>query len=345
VNKPAVINERAAILLRQLVSSYLSDGQPVGSRQLARDAGLNISPATIRNVMSGLEKQGLVVSPHTSAGRIPTEHGLRLFVDNLLQVQPLDTSLLEQLESQLDPDLDANELISVASQTVSEMTKMAGIVTVPKHSHPRLRHIEFLPLPEKRILAIMVTNEKDVQNRVIHVHREYSADELQQAANYMNQHFTGEDVHVIREKLLNDLDNTRQHVDQAMKMAVEVANKALQSDDSQRPEYIVQGEKNLVRYNEPGNQSQIQHLFEIFDRKREMLGLFDRCIQSDGVKIFIGHDAGFHGLADCSVITAPYNVDGDIVGVLGVIGPSRMDYHRVIPVVDMTARLLGNALK
>ena len=345
MNKPLVLNERAAILLKQLVASYINDGQPVGSKKLAQDAGLDISPATIRNVMCGLEKKGLVIAPHTSAGRIPTEQGLRLFVDNLLEVQPIEDQLIDRMQAQLDPDMEMSELVNHASQLVSEMTQMAGIVSVPKQTNARLRHIEFLPLPEKRILAIMVTNEKDVQNKVLHLDREYTADELQHAANYLNQKFTGQDVHQIRDCLLLDLDRTRQDVDSVMKTAVEVADKALSGNQMKQPDFIVQGETNLVRYNNNTDRQQLQHLFEMFDRKREMLGLFDRCVQSEGVKIYIGHEAGFAGFGDCSVITAPYSVAGKAVGVLGVIGPARMNYHQVIPVVDITAKLLGDALK
>ena len=345
MNNPLVLNDRAAILLKQLVASYIDDGQPVGSKQLAQDAGLDISSATIRNVMSGLEKKGLVVAPHTSAGRIPTEQGLRLFVDSLLEVQPMEDEVIGQLQQQFDPDMEVNELVNHASQLVSEMTQMAGVVSVPKQSHAKLRHIEFLPLPERRILAIMVTNEKDVQNKVLHLDREYGADELQHAANFLNQQFTGQNVHEIRESLLKELDNSRQAVDNVMKTVVEVADKALSDDELGQPEFIVQGETNLVRYNENTDREQLQHLFEIFDRKREMLGLFDRCVHSEGVKIFIGHEAGFEGFGDCSVITAPYSVGGNAVGVLGVIGPARMNYDKVIPVVDITAKLLGDALK
>jgi heat-inducible transcriptional repressor len=345
LNKPLIINERAAILLKQLVASYIDDGQPVGSRQLAQDAGLDISSATIRNVMSGLEKKGLVVAPHTSAGRIPTEQGLRLFVDSLLEVQPIDEKHIAQLQQQLDPDMEMNELVSHASQLVSEMTQMAGIVSVPKQTNAKLRHIEFLPLPDKRILAILVTNEKDVQNKVLHLDREYSTDELQHAANFLNQQFTGQDIDEVRRSLIKDLENTRQDVDVVMKTAVEVASKALSNDELASPDFIVQGEKNLVRYNDNADREQLQHLFEIFDRKREMLGLFDRCVHNEGVKIFIGHEAGFEGFGDCSVITAPYSIKGNPIGVLGVIGPARMNYDQVIPVVDMTARLLGDALK
>ena len=345
MNKPLIINDRAAILLKQLVASYIDDGQPVGSRQLAQDAGLDISSATIRNVMSGLEKKGLVVAPHTSAGRIPTEQGLRLFVDSLLEVQPIDEKHIAQLQQQLDPDMEMNELVSHASQLVSEMTQMAGIVSVPKQTNAKLRHIEFLPLPDKRILAILVTNEKDVQNKVLHLDREYSTDELQRAANFLNQQFTGQDIDEVRRSLIKDLENTRQDVDAVMKTAIEVASKALSNDELASPDFIVQGEKNLVRYNDNADREQLQHLFEIFDRKREMLGLFDRCVHNEGVKIFIGHEAGFEGFGDCSVITAPYSIKGKPIGVLGVIGPARMNYDQVIPVVDMTARLLGDALK
>ena len=350
LNKPFILNDRAAILLKQLVASYIDDGQPVGSKQLAEDAGLDISSATIRNVMSDLEKKGLVVAPHTSAGRIPTEQGLRLFVDSLLEVQPIEEKHIVQVQQQLNPDMEINELVSHASQLVSEMTQMAGIVSVPKHTNAVLRHIEFLPLPDKRILAIMVTNEKDVQNKVLHLDREYNADELQQAANYLNQQFAGQDIDQVRDHLITDLESTRKDVDNVMKTAVEVANKALTNDEFTKDkfaetDFIVQGEKNLVRYNENTDREQLQHLFEIFDRKREMLGLFDRCVHSEGVKIFIGHEAGFEGFGDCSVITAPYSVKGKPIGVLGVIGPARMNYDRVIPVVDLTARLLGDALK
>jgi heat-inducible transcriptional repressor len=345
LNKSLVLNDRAAILLKQLVASYIHDGQPVGSRQLAQDAGLDISSATIRNVMSGLEKKGLVVAPHTSAGRIPTEQGLRLFVDSLLEVQPIDEKLICQMQQQLDPDMEINELVNQASQLVSQMTQMAGIVSVPKQTNAKLRHSEFLPLPDKRVLAIMVTNENDVQNKVLHLAREYSANELQHAANFLNQHFTGQDVHEIRENLLQDLDRSRQDVDKVMRTAVEVADKALLDDEASQPEFIVQGETNLVRYNENTDREQLQHLFEIFDRKREMLGLFDRCVHGDGVKIFIGHEAGFEGFGDCSVITAPYSVAGKAIGVLGVIGPARMNYDHIIPVVDVTAKILGDALK
>jgi heat-inducible transcriptional repressor len=294
--------------------------------------------------MSGLEKKGLIVSPHTSAGRIPTEQGYRLFVDHLLEIEPLHNKLLSKLKQELDPDQNTDELISHASQIVSELTHMAGIITVPKPSQATLRHIEFLPLSDNRILAILVINEREVQNRVLHMDREYSNLELQKASNFLNQHYSGNDIFQVRESLLKDMQQTRRDVDSIMQTAIEVADATFSQTDENRDPYLVQGEANLVRYGETSDRNQLNQLLEVFDHKREMLGLLDRCIQADGVRVFIGREAGFKGLGDCSVITAPYSVQGQSVGVLGVIGPARINYNAVIPVVDMTARLLGEAL-
>jgi len=342
--KSGLLDERAAFLLKKLVNSYISDGQPVGSKQLAKDAGLDISPATIRNVMSSLEKKGLVKAPHTSAGRIPTEEGFRMFVDSLLEVQPLQKKLLTKLKLELDPDQDTESLLSHASQMVSELTHMAGVISIPKSSQSVLRHIEFLTLPDKRVLAILVTNEKEVQNRVIHLDKEYSAEQLQSAANFLNQNFSGKDIYEIRQDLLSELGNARQNMDDIMRTAIDVAGKALSDEKSENQPYLVQGESNLVRYGDGKDTDQLQQMLEMFNHKRDMLGLLDRCIQAEGVKIFIGHEVGIEGLGDCSVITAPYSVKGECLGVLGVIGPTRINYDKVIPVVDVTARLLGEAL-
>ena len=341
---PEQLNERAALLLKQLVYSYIADGQPVGSKKLADEVDLNISSATIRNVMSGLEKKGLIVSPHTSAGRIPTEQGYRLFVDSMLEIEPLSKSLLSRLKQELDPDQNTDSLISQASQMVSELTHMAGIITVPKASHATLRHIEFLPLSDQRILAIMVINEHEVQNRVLHMQRSYTPSELQEASNFLNQNFIGKDIYEVREKLVKGLQQTRDDIDAIMQTAIEVADATFSETQKARDEYLVQGEANLVRYGEAYDRNLLTQLLEVFDHKREMLGLLDRCIQADGVKVFIGNEAGFKGLGDCSVITAPYTVQGEPLGVLGVIGPARINYNMVIPVVDVTAKLLGEAL-
>lgn len=343
-NRPQVINQRSAILLKKLVDSYITDGLPVGSKKLADDDELGISSATIRNVMSGLEKKGLVVAPHTSAGRIPTEQGFRLFVDSLLEVQPLNNKVLSQLKHEINPDHNREDIISHANQMLSELTHMAGIITIPKTSQSVLRHIEFLSLPDKRVLAIMVINEKEVQNRVIHLDREYSAEELQTAANYLNQEFVGQDIYSVRDNMFNELKTAHHDMNTIMKTAIDVAGKALDEESAENKPYVIQGETNLIRYNESTDKDQLQSLLEIFGRKREMLGLLDRCISAEGVKVFIGHEAGFDGLGDCSVITSPYSVNGETVGVLGVIGPTRINYDKVIPVVDMTAKLLGEAL-
>ena len=338
------LNERAALLLKKLVYSYIADGQPVGSKKLSDDADLNISSATIRNVMSGLEKKGLIVSPHTSAGRIPTEQGYRLFVDTMLETEPLSKSLLTRLKRELDPDQNTDSLISHASQMVSELTHMAGIITVPKASHATLRHIEFLPLSDQRILAIMVINEREVQNRVLHMQRSYTTTELLEASNFLNQSFSGRDIYEVREILLTSMQETRRNIDAIMQTVIEVADATFSESMDSGDEYLVQGETNLVRFGESYDTDQLKQLLEVFDHKREMLGLLDRCIQADGVMVFIGNETGFKGLGDCSVVTAPYTVMGEPLGVLGVIGPARINYNVVIPVVDVTAKLLGESL-
>ena len=344
-DKPQILNDRAATLLKKLVGSYISDGQPVGSKQLADMAGLDISSATIRNVMSGLEKKGLVVAPHTSSGKIPTEQGLRMFVDTMLEVQPLQKQMLSKLKDQLNPDQDKDTLINQANQMLSDMTHMAGVITVPKKSQSNLRHIEFLSLPENKVLAILVTNEKEVQNRVVHLDHNYTAEQLQAAANYLNQHFSGKDIFAVRNELLLDLNHTRKDMDEIMRTVIDVADKALPGFEKKEQPYLVQGKSNLVRYGDDSNRQNMQHMLDMFDHKREMLGLLDRCIQGEGVKIYIGHEVGIEGLGDCSVVTAPYSVNGEVIGALGVIGPTRINYDQVIPVVDVTAQLLGEALK
>ncbi len=344
-SSPQPLNERAAILLKSLVTSYINDGQPVGSKQLASSSGLNISPATIRNVMAALEKQGLVKAPHTSAGRIPTEQGIRFFVDSLLEVQPLESRLVEQLSAELNPDQNTEALISQASQMVSELTRMAGVITVPKPSQSILRHIEFLSLPERRVLAILVINEKEVQNRVLHLDKDISQSELQSAANFLNEQFAGRDIFDVRQQLLQEMSRTRADMDRIMQSAIDIAGQALQKGSVGDKEYLVQGKTNLVRYGAAQDTSQLQQLLEVFDQKREMLNLLDRCIQAEGVKIFIGNEMGIEGLGEFSVIASPYQVDGETLGVLGVIGPTRINYDQVIPVVDVTARLLSEALK
>jgi heat-inducible transcriptional repressor len=338
----AELPERAQYLLKALVESYIEHGHPVGSRTLARTAGLDLSPATIRNVMADLEEFGLIRSPHTSSGRVPTALGYRLFVDNMLKVKPLIHTQVSALKERLDPDMAHQDLIESASSLLSGITHLAGIVTVPRQEHAQLRQIEFLELSESRALAILVVNQKEVQNKIIHLDRHYSASELQEAANYINTHYAGKDLRLVRRAMLQELEAVRQDMNRAMASAIELGEKLFESQ--QGDDFMVVGQTHLMEYEELSNVETLRQLFDAFTRKQEMLHLLDKCILADGVQIFIGQESGYEPLDECSVVSAPYTLDGEVVGVLGVIGPTRMAYDRVIPAVDITARLLGAAL-
>jgi heat-inducible transcriptional repressor len=339
-------SDRAQHLLRVLIQRYIRDGQPVGSRTLSKDSGLDLSPATIRNVMSDLEDLGMVSAPHTSAGRVPTPKGYRLFVDTLVRYrQPKDNDI-DVLRSQIRREADdAGALISSVSNMLSEFTSLAGVVTVPQAQHPSLRQIEFLPLSEHRILAILVINDREVQNRILHTDRDYSAAELQQAANFINEHYAGKELPQVREDIVGDLEKTRDSMNQAMHDIIAVAQSAIDEAPRSGGEYVLAGETNLMDFAELSDVDTLRRLFEAFSRKRLILDLLDRSINADGVQIFIGEESGYQILDDCSVVTAPYKLDDDTVGVLGVIGPTRMAYDRVVPIVDITARLLKAALR
>jgi len=339
-------SDRAQQLLRVLIQRYIRDGQPVGSRTLSKDSGLDLSPATIRNVMSDLEDLGMVSAPHTSAGRVPTAKGYRLFVDTLVRYrQPRDNDI-DKLRSQISRKVDdAGALVSSVSSMLSEFTSLAGVVTVPRGQHAALRQIEFLPLSENRILAILVINDREVQNRILHTDRDYSASELQQAANFINQHYAGIEMPQVRENIVEDLEKTRHSMNQAMHDIIAVAQSAMEGASHPGGEFVLAGETNLMDFAELSDVDTLRRLFEAFSRKRLILDLLDRSIHADGVQIFIGEESGYQMLDDCSVVTAPYQLDSDTVGVLGVIGPTRMAYDRVVPIVDITARLLRSALK
>ena len=338
-------SDRGQHLLRVLIQRYIRDGQPVGSRTLSKDSGLELSPATIRNVMSDLEDMGLVSAPHTSAGRIPTPQGYRMFVDTLVRYRQPGDSDIEKIRSQLKGEYESpGALVSTVSSMLSEFTHMAGVVTVPRAPKIALRQIEFLPLSEKRILVILVVNDTDVQNRILHTDRNYTASELQQAQNFINQHYAGTDLHTVREKLLTDLDKTRDSMNQAMHDIIAVAHAAMDKAEHPDEDYILAGETNLMGFAELSDVETLRGLFDAFSKKRLILDLLDRSINADGVRIFIGEESGYGILDDCSVITTPYRVDDDTIGVLGVIGPTRMAYDRVVPIVDVTARLLESAL-
>lgn len=339
-------SDRAQHLLRTLIQRYIRDGQPVGSRTLSKDSGLDLSPATIRNVMSDLEDMGMVSAPHTSAGRVPTPKGYRLFVDTLVRYRQPKDGDIDELRSQIERKVDdEGALVSSVSNLLSDFTNLAGVVTVPHAQHAALRQIEFLPLSENRILAILVINDREVQNRILHTDKDYTASELQQAANFINDHYAGKELSQVRERIVEDLDQTRDSMNQAMHDIIAVAQSAMKEAPQSRGEFVLAGETNLMGFAELSDVDTLRRLFEAFSRKRLILDLLDRSIHANGVQVFIGAESGYEMLDDCSVVTAPYHLDDDTVGVLGVIGPTRMAYDRVVPIVDITARLLRAALK
>lgn len=338
-------SDRAQHLLRVLIQRYIREGQPVGSRTLSKDSRLDLSPATIRNVMSDLEDLGLVSAPHTSAGRIPTAKGYRVFVDTLVRYRQPKAPDIDKLRHQIHQQADdANALVASVSNLLSDITSLAGVVTVPRGKHAALRQIEFLSLSDNRILAILVINDRDVQNRILHTDREYSASELQRAANYINEHYAGVEMEKIRDRIVEDLETTRNTMNQAMHDIIAVAQSAIVGEEAQSAKFVLAGETKLMDFAELSDVETLRRLFEAFSRKRLMLDLLDRSIHADGVQVFIGEESGYQILDDCSVVTAPYKLDDDTVGVLGVIGPTRMAYDRVVPIVDITARLLKSAL-
>ena len=336
-----MLDKRAQVLLKTLVERYITEGQPVGSRTLSKYSGLDLSPATIRNVMSDLEDLGLIVSPHTSAGRIPTRLGYRFFVDTLLVTKPLQSSELHQLEDQLHPD-NPQRVIQAASQLLSQLTQFAGVVMTPRRRAVSFRHIEFLKLSEKRVLLIVVTLEGDVQNRILFSEREYTPSELVEAANYINQNYSGQSFEQVRAKLHSELSELRQDMITLMSAALEISNQAV-ADNSEQ--YVISGERNLLSVQDlSSDMGRLRQLFELFERKTSLLQILDVSLRSHGVQIFIGGESGVAAPDEISVVSSPYEVNGEVVGTVGVIGPTRMAYDRVIPIVDITAKMLSSAL-
>jgi heat-inducible transcriptional repressor len=340
------LNDRAQQLLKLLVEHYIRDGQPVGSRTLSRDVGMSLSAATIRNVMADLEDLGFVHSPHTSAGRVPTDKGYRFFVDTLLKYQPLGDDQVSAIRTRLgELSNDPKALIAAASQMLSSVTRLAGVVTLPRQSHAALSQIEFVPLSDNRVLAILVVNGREVQNRILQLERYYSAEELRRASNYLNMEFGGKELSAVREHLVAQLKETRENLNQMMLDAIRLAQQVVSvPPGTGRMEYVIAGETNLMNFAELSNVEKLRRLFEAFTQQRDILHLLDQSLRAEGVQIFIGQESGYTILDDCSVVTAPYSLDQEVVGVLGVIGPTRMAYERVIPIVDITAKLLGSAL-
>ena len=335
------MDKRAQILLKTLVEHYISDGQPIGSRTLLQHSGLDVSPATIRNVMSDLEHLGFIASPHTSAGRVPTQKGYRLFVDSLLTVQPLGSQAVQQLKSGLSSP-NPNELINSAADMLSQLTQFAGLVMIPKRKRIAFKHLEFLPLSETRILVIIVTSDGNVQNRIILADKPYSSSELTQASNYFNSHYAGQTFEEVQQNLHSELQQMQSDMNRLMSAALAASNSQAKGD---KDGVIIAGERNLLQVDELStNVTSLRKLFELFERRTSLMQLLDNSQHAEGIQIFIGGESGYLALDECSMITAPYEADGQVVGTLGVIGPTRMAYERVIPIVDVTAKLLSNAL-
>lgn len=335
-----MLTDRARILLKTLVERYITEGEPVGSRTLSKHSGLDLSPASIRNIMADLEDLGFVISPHTSAGRIPTPKGYRFFVDRLLTVRPLESIARSQMEHQLAPN-DPQKLIASASNLLSELTQFAGLVLAPRRN-PAFRQVEFLSLSDKRVLLIIVTQEGEVENRVLVTDRPYSQSQLIESANYFNHHFAGLTFDQVKLKLKEELGRLRDDITLLLSAAVDAGSEALESG---REPVVVSGSRKLLDVDDlSANVHNLRRLFDAFEQKTTLLQLLEQSRSAQGVQIFIGGDSELLPLDECSMVTAPYEVDGHVVGTLGVVGPTRMAYERVIPIVDITARLLSNAL-
>lgn len=331
----AKLDERARSLLKTLIEHYIADGQPVGSRTLARVSGLELSPATIRNVMADLEDQGLLASPHTSAGRVPTPSAYRLFVDTMLTAQGDELA---------PPPLRADQpqrVIASAAGLLSSLSRFVGVVVTPRRSQV-FHHIEFLRLSEQRILLILVAPNGDVQNRVLFTDVDYAESELVEAANYLNENFSGMAMEAVRSRLDADIRHLRSEIAHLMQAAVQTSAETL--DDAQE-ELIISGERNLLEISEfASDMDQLRRAFGLFEQKAQLLRLLDMAMQARGVRVFIGGEQQSHVMEDLSMVSAPYSVDGQVVGTLGVIGPTRMPYNRMVHIVDITSRLVGNAL-
>jgi heat-inducible transcriptional repressor len=337
-----MLSERAQSLLKILVERYIAEGQPVGSRALSRFSALELSPATIRNVMADLEEMGFVSSPHTSAGRVPTPKGYRFFVDTLLTVRPLEEVEHQQLVEQLAPD-DPHRVVISASQVLSDLTHFAGIVVAPRRRGVALRHVEFFGLSEKRVLLVIVSSDGEVQNRVLITDHAYSPGQLTEAANFINQHYAGMEFDELRTHVRTELIDLHRDISSLMQAAIRTGSEALRQPAGDG--VVISGGRNLLEVDDLSNDMQrLRRLFDLFERKTQLLDILDVSEGAEGVKIFIGGESQLVALDEMSIVTAPYEVDGVVVGTVGVIGPTRMAYERVIPIVDVTAKLLSSAL-
>jgi heat-inducible transcriptional repressor len=334
-----MLDDRAKLLLKALVERYIADGQPIGSRTLSRASGLELSPATIRNVMSDLEELGLIASPHTSAGRIPTARGYRLFVDTMLTVnrQDIPTAVSSSTLAAEQPQ----KVITNAAQLLSNLSQFVGVVMAPRRSSI-FRHIEFMRLSEKRILVIIVAPDGDVQNRVIFTESDYTQSQLVEASNLITMHYAGLTIEQVREKLKNEIEQLRSEIAVLMHAAVQVNSEAMSQAEG---EVVISGERNLLSVSDfSTDMGQLRRAFNLFEQKAQIMRLLDVSSQAEGVRIFIGGESQVVPFEELSIVSAPYEVDGQIVGTLGVIGPTRMAYDRMIQIVDITSKLVSNAL-
>lgn len=342
------LSERKQQLLMMLVERHIREGQPIGSKILAQESSLNVSAATIRNLMAELEDKGILYSPHTSAGRVPTEAGYRLYVNTLLATAALNQShtqvLKKELSELLVPDQGRAELLSRASKVLAELTRMAGVVVVPHQERATLRQVEFLPLADQRVLVVLVLNRAEVQNRVIRTEREYSPEELRQAANVINARYAGSNLDTICDELLADMQSDRHNLDTLMQTALDIAAKGLRPE-SGKEDYLLAGESNLLGLAAEDRLDKLRDLFDAFAQKRDILHLLERASRAEGVQIFIGRESGYDAFSDYSLVASTWRGAGDALGVMAVVGPTRMDYEQVIPTVDVTARVLSAALR
>ena len=340
------LSKRAQSVLNGLVCRYVDDGTPVGSRTLAKETDLSLSPATIRNVMSDLEDYGLIHAPHTSAGRIPTAKGYRFFINSMLKVSPMDRQSLGKISSKITGVSDQNSILTGATEILSQITSFAGIVSTPDSRQSQFKQIEFLKLSDQRVLAILVTDDGQVQNKVLAAHREYSESELVEAANYFNEEYSTKSLEGVRAQLISHMKRDHKSMHREMRTAVSMAGQLFDEDDihNHSDNVLVSGENNLLSIPDFSELDKLKSLFDTFKTKQVLFDLLQKSMFAEGVNIFIGEESGYEPFKDCSVIAAPYAIDNKRVGVLGVIGPTRMQYEEVISVVDVTAKLVGSAL-
>jgi len=337
------IHERSNHLMKILVEKYIHDGQPVGSKLLQQTSGLKLSAATVRNVMSDLERSGLLHSPHTSAGRVPTTEGYRMFIDKLLSVQPLSVDVVTKLKHEL-AEHNHQTLLQSATETLSDITQMASVIVTPPRDLLALKHIEFLPLSEGRILVVIVKSDDEIQNRIIQVNENFSSDHLHRMANYLNATFAGKNLAQVRQNLIVEMEQSRVDMDDMMRQAIVLAKDTFVTQDDEKSDLVVSGEINLMLYSEMHNMDKMHGIFQAFHEKKQMVDILNHINRAQGVQIFIGRESGYQPLESCSVVAAPYKVDENTMGVLGVVGPTRMQYNKIIPIVDITAKLLTTAL-